>query len=280
MPVKILYCEGKSKSPDIRVLRTILRGTNCVVKPIGGKYGFGDRVRLAREFNPSSTIAGLLDRDFDADNTAPVQMPRPWQVENNTLWLGWRWERKEIENYLLDPCVVRQAIPAFSLSDDDYFGTLQNIAKRLSEYTAARTALSIVRPRFKPLGNDWGVEHGKARHKLPQDLSQDACLTGIRQSIQNYAENQIVTEKTVTQYFETYLSQCRPGGQRFEHFLTFFAGKDLFCALDPDIKTWGFASYSVFKEKILKGIEEAQSDLWNWLPEWGDLRQQVLTKTL
>lgn len=278
MPVNLLYCEGQAKSPDLRIIRTILRGVNCVVKPFGGKYGFGDKIRIAREFNTASVIAGLLDRDFDEDNAPPALAPRPWQVESNTLWLGWRWERKEIENYMIDPQVVRRAIPDLQPSDDEYLHALRNTAQNLAEYTAARTALSRVRPRFKPLGNDWGSEHGIARHKLPQDLSLEACREGIRRAIQDYSESQIVVEQAALQQFETYLPECQPGGQRFEHFLTFFAGKDLFCALDAQIRAWGIASYSVFKAKIIKGIEESQEDVWNWLPEWENLRQQIVTR--
>ena len=276
MPVTRLFCEGGPKSPDIRVLAAILRATNCLITPFGAKYGLGHKIRIAREFNNGSKIAGLLDRDFDADDTLPNQTPRPWLVERNTIWLGWRWERKEIENYLLDPQVVCQAIPNFPLSDAEYVHALRTAAQGLAVYTAARTALSIIRPRFEPLDNGWGDERGKAKHIFPQDLSQEACRAGILHSIQTHAQNQMVSEERAIQQFESCLPECQPGGQRFEHYLTFFAGKDLFCALDSQVRSWGYASYSVFKEKILKGIEEAQSDVWNWLPEWRNLRQQVI----
>ena len=276
MPVNRLFCEGSPKGPDVRVIAAILRGTNCLITPLGAKYGMGDKIRLARELNNVSIIAGLLDRDFDEHNTLPVQVPRDWRVAENTLWLGWRWERKEIENYLLDPQVVRHAIPNFPISDVEYAQALHSAAQGLAEYTAARTALSIIRPRFEPLSNSWGAERGKAKHIFPPDLSIEACRTGILLSLQTHAQNQVVGQERAIQQFESCLPECHPGGSRFEHFLTFFAGKDLFCALDPHVRLWGFASYSVLKEKILKGIEDAQSDVWSWLPEWGILRQQVI----
>lgn len=242
-----------------------------MVKPFGGKYGFGDKIRLAREFNGGDVIAGLLDRDFDADDSPPTQSPRPWRVENNTLWLGWRWERKEIENYLLDPRVVQQVLANRAPAPTDYDHALQNAANHMIHYTAARTALSCVRPRFSPLRNEWE----NARNI--NDLSELACRSGIRQVIASYAEQQIVSEESALQLFESFLPQCRPGGRRFEHFLMFFAGKDLLRGLEPGIQSLGFANCAVFKEKVLKGIEEAQSDVWMWLPEWQALRQQILT---
>ena len=218
----------------------------------------------------------MLDRDFDSDNTLPNQTIRPWLVEGNTLWLGWRWERKEIENYLLDPRVVRLAIPNFTLSETEYLHELRRAAQDLSVYTAARTALSIVRPRFIPLANSWGDARGKAKHIFPQDLTHESCRVGILKSVQHHASNQIVTAEIAVLQFENTLPECSPGGFRFEHFLTYFAGKDLFCALDSQIKSWGYFSYSFFKEKIIKGIEETQSDVWNWLPEWEYLRKQII----
>jgi hypothetical protein len=31
----------------------------------------------------------------------------------------------------------------------------------------------------------------------------------------------------------------------------------------------------IFRERVVKGIENSTEDVWTWLPEWEDLRQQV-----
>jgi len=35
------------------------------------------------------------------------------------------------------------------------------------------------------------------------------------------------------------------------------------------------AEYVQFRERVLKRIEQAQDDVWNWLPEWQQLRTLV-----
>jgi hypothetical protein len=77
--------------------------------------------------------------------------------------------------------------------------------------------------------------------------------------------------------FEALLPSCRPGGQRYRHFLTFFSGKDLLLGLRETLAQLNLGSPSEFRERILKGIETAQDDVWNWLPEWKQLRTQVQT---
>ena len=77
MPVNILYCEGVSKSPDLRVLSTILP-PGCVVRPIGSKQGLAQRILGARDVRSGSTIAGLRDRDFDNDDSPQSGSRRDW----------------------------------------------------------------------------------------------------------------------------------------------------------------------------------------------------------
>ncbi len=38
--------------------------------------------------------------------------------------------------------------------------------------------------------------------------------------------------------------------------------------LRSEISRFGFESPVVFRDRILKGIEETSEDVWTWLPEW------------
>ena len=87
MPVNVLFCEGGPKSPDIRVLNSVLAGVGCTIRPSGGKYGFGQMVRVYRQAHPGSTVAGLRDRDFDGDVVAPNRRPREWLVDGGSTWM-------------------------------------------------------------------------------------------------------------------------------------------------------------------------------------------------
>ncbi|MUG93466.1 hypothetical protein F7734_13920 [Scytonema sp. UIC 10036] len=100
MPVNILYCEGVAKSPDVRVISAIVP-PGCVVRPIGSKQGFAQRILGGKDVRTGSTIAGLRDRDFDDDDSSPSAHPRNWYITDGgtQVPLGWYWERKEIENY-------------------------------------------------------------------------------------------------------------------------------------------------------------------------------------
>lgn len=98
MPVSILFCEGKAGGPDVRILGKLLAG-RCELRPSGGKYGLGSLIKGARATIGNNVVFGILDRDFPDGWGAPMHRPMPW-IASDQDPLGWRWERKEIENYL------------------------------------------------------------------------------------------------------------------------------------------------------------------------------------
>jgi hypothetical protein len=273
MPVSVLVCEGQSKSPDIRLLRSILTGIACEIKPGGGKYGFGTRILAFREANPQSVIMGIIDRDFDDDVHLPVSRPREWTSDDGKIF-GWRWERCEVENYLIDPRIVEQTLGR-RISHQAYETALNEAVRLIGVYTAARTALSIARRRFSPLANAWGHE-GQLDHKFPERFEEADCRQGILQVLQEYDECQMITAKEVFAHFEAQLPVCQQDGTRFQHFLTFFSGKDLMLAMRPALQRFGFTSPKIFRESILYALENSAEDIWEWLPEWAALRQLIL----
>ena len=97
MSVTVLYCEGNTKSIDIRVIRQLL--PQCDIRPIGGKTSnFLRSIISDRRRNPN--LACLVDRDFDCQDC--TKCDRPIQYIYEQEWVGWTWERKEIENYLIE----------------------------------------------------------------------------------------------------------------------------------------------------------------------------------
>jgi len=277
MPVNLLYCEGGQKSPDIRVLAAILAGV-CVLKPGGSKYGLGQGIQFARMTSPGVLIAGLRDRDFDdADDTLPVCAPRQWLVDNNSLRLGWLWERIEIENYLIDPEVVTRALGIRTPNAQSYNAILQESAESIADYTAARMALSRSRMRFNPLQNAWGSQRGISDHRFPDQRAEADCRAAICDILASHEATQTVPVENVLDRFDALLPAHRPGGGRFAHFLTFFSGKDLLLGMQDHLIQLGLGTPGQFRERILKGIEQAQDDVWNWLPEWKQLRIMVQT---
>lgn len=276
MPVDILYCEGGKNSPDIRVLLNILSGI-CTVKPAGSKYGLDRQILFIKQERllPSSVVAALKDRDFDSDVSPPINFPRSWssRVDGQEIQVGWSWERKEIENYLIDPEVVSHALGAKAPPLEAYSIALEESARDIADYTAARVALSLSRQRLLPLNNCWGNSGGQ--HPFPSSLAESDCRTAITDIVRQYEQAQIIQENDVLDHFDRLLPMCRIGGSRFQNFLTFFSGKDLLCGMRLALLSFGLGEPFVFRERIIKGIENSSDDVSSWLPEWSQLRQVV-----
>ena len=124
MPVDQLLCEGGNNSPDVVVLRNLLIG-RCGVLALGAKYGMGSRIIARREAVGRDDVYGILDGDFVNVWKQPLDQPVDWKGSDGTLF-GWRWERKEIENYLIDPVVVDLALnrPNHAVPIHDYQSAL------------------------------------------------------------------------------------------------------------------------------------------------------------
>jgi hypothetical protein len=254
-----------------------------VVRPVGSKQGLAQRILGARDVRSNSVIAGLRDRDFDDDDSPPTGTPRQWNITDNTqtVQIGWSWERKEIENYLIDPKVVRRALGSKAPSINEYRVALQNSAEVIANYTAARIALSLYfRNRPSPPNNFWGEERDfKEGYRFPKDkgLTEINCRSEVNNIIKQYEQKLSSPKVDVLSQFNRLLPACWLDGSRFQNqnFLTFFAGTDLLYGMRNALRSFGFDSPVVFRERILKGIEESDEEMWTWLPEWQQLRELI-----
>ncbi|MCX7044150.1 MAG: hypothetical protein NTX50_01520 [Candidatus Sumerlaeota bacterium] len=276
MPVSLLFCEGGPKSPDIRVLNKLLVGIQVQGK--GGKYRMGDRVLARRDADPpnANAVWGILDGDFIKDWAIPTNRPRPWHSSEGHDF-GWRWERKEIENYLIDPDVVQNALPLNALNVAAYKRALEAARDSLCLYQAARTALSANRRRFRDLESSFGKEKGKQNHRFPERLDEASCLAGIREAVAYHQTAQIVQPENVIDSFQRYKGECQTGGMRYQSFMHSFAGKDLLWMMRDWFSQNGFKSPWVFLEMILHGIRQTADDIANWLPEWKELKEIIFS---
>jgi hypothetical protein len=230
----------------------------------------GERILARREVLGADVVFGLLDGDFSVWS-APQLSPSPWLVENETVHLGWRWERKEVENYLIDPEVVARA---FNTLPSGYEEALANAAERIANYQAARIALALNRPRFSPLATDFGHPRGRKKHPIPEDLSAEACLREVHRLALEWNEQKTIDEAKIDASFHVAAAECAPGGTRRQHFIGVFAGKDLLWAMNESLKAMGYASAAVFQERIMEQICNTPDHL-DWLPEWRALRRIV-----
>jgi len=163
MSVNVLLCEGVYQSPDRIILSRLLKGY-CQIMPIGSKRNMLNQVEVRRR-ESGSNIYGLQDRDFVKDWETPNNQPKTWKHRGTHQLLGWYWERKEIENYLVDPDVVSKALG--NKIPPNYRAVLEKASDQIWRYQAARTALSNCYQYFQPLK----ISFGKKRIILFQNLS-------------------------------------------------------------------------------------------------------------
>jgi hypothetical protein len=162
----------------------------------------------------------------------------------------------------------------------EYRTALQASANMIADYTAARITLSLARVQILPLNNFWGEEREKAYH-FPKNkgLKAENCRNNIRILLKKYEQHLMMHEREVLKQFEQNCLSCRAGGNRYQHFLTFFSGKDLLYGMRDKLRRFGFQSPVVFREQIVNGIEMSEENVWTWLPEWQRLRDLILDFT-
>jgi hypothetical protein len=141
MPITKLFVEGKLET---EVLYPILQGTP-VLQRGGSKNSLKPRARSERQEN--RIPAGYLrDRDFDFDPPADLSTPTV-DCEDDGVPIGWRWCRHEIENYLLEPAIVGEAM---KWAVEEVEEAIRVSATRIRNYEAARWTIGIVRRGLPP----------------------------------------------------------------------------------------------------------------------------------
>lgn len=269
MSVNVVVCEGGPQSPDVRVLSKLLAGL-CEVRPFGSRFGMGDRIKGMRQHS-GPVVFGVLDGDF-RDLNPVARRPRSWLVEGQLF--GWRWERKEIENYLLDADVMSRSLGASAPPVATWLEILRAAGERIAAYEAARTCLGLLQRHYRrPLETSFGRPRGSDNHRFPEALDEASCRTELLRTVGEYQSGLAFDE----QCFDQLLMECSPGGPRLGEFLTYFAGKDLLWAIDEPLQELGIPSCGVLRERILLGIEQALDPVETWVPEWGVLRNAVVS---
>jgi hypothetical protein len=270
MPVNVLLCEGVYQSPDRIILSRLLKG-HCQIMPIGSKRNMLNQIEVRRR-ESRSKIYGLQDRDFVKDWTIPNNQPKTWKHRGTHQLLGWYWERKEVENYLVDPEVVSNALG--NKMPKNYLTLLEQASDKIWRYQAARTALSNCYKHFQALEISFGKKRGKENYPFPEYFTDAAIRLGLKETVDSHrAKNKLVEKNEVLETYQTLLPEFDRGGIRRQYFLHTFSGKDLLWAMDDALKSLGGAIN--FRERVLVGIEESSEDIGTWLPEWQALRQII-----
>lgn len=125
-----------------------------------------------------------------------------------------------------------------------------------------------------------GNKEEKWSMKFPfgQIIDEASCRSEIKRIFTQYQNTQIPEENNIINKFIEILTDCQPGGFYFENhnYLTFFAGKDLLCAMEEDLDRLGLGDPANFKERILVEMRKIP-DVWQYLLEWQRLRELIQT---
>lgn len=265
-----LFVEGKL---DSELLNPVLaQGWQVTPVKDGGKRALKPRTYKERQDNLPFKTYYLRDRDFDFDpDTAAGQ--GPYDMGDD---LGFRWSRHEIENYMIDPLIVREAANLDDRELHDYRGALVYAGNRIYHYQTARWVVGTVRCGL-PLPRELQTHPSDIdpdRFDLPKDLEREPVRQWAIDSTDAY-RNQVhecLTPQSVEQVFEEKEGIFgRNGFMSVDNILVWFSGKDLLSALREWLSGNRQGDPGFFRSKIRDWMISNPSEVLHRLTEWQHL---------
>ena len=262
MPIAKLFIEGYL---EFQVLNPILQGTP-VLQRGGSKNSLKPRAYTERREN-KVTAGYLRDRDFDFDPPADLSKPTV-DSEDSGIPVGWRWCRHEIENYLIDPLVVSEAL-AWPIHDVE--DALRQAARNIRSYEAARWTVGIVRRALPPHYELRTRPDGLNEIALPLALDSAAVNAWASNSIETHREHTIA--KTDPPAVQASLDGF---AARFDdafvadvaNILLWFSGKDILAGMADWLSTKAVANPGAFRASLRDWIIANPERALELLPEW------------
>jgi hypothetical protein len=263
VPVVKLFIEGNLES---EVLNPILQGSP-VLQRGGSKYSLKPRAFAERREN--QVAAGYLrDRDFDYD--PPSDLSRPTvDSHDGGVPFGWRWCRHELENYLIDPAVVAEAMgwPMAEVEE-----ALRQAARKVRCYEAARWTVGLVRRELPP--NYELKTRPEELHKeidLPSALDAAAVNAWASMSIENHRGRIVaMTDPVVvkgsldafaTRFDDAFITDV-------SNILLWFSGKDVLAGMADWLIGRAVANPGAFRASLRDWIIVNPVRALELLPEW------------
>jgi hypothetical protein len=216
----------------------------------------------------------LRDRDFDSDPPADLSRPTVDGVDGGVPF-GWRWCRHEIENYLIDPAVVSEAM-AWPMPDVE--NALHEAAVKIRSYQAARWTIGLVRRALPPHYELRTRPDGLNEIDLPPALDSPAVNAWALKSIEDHRQTIVAATDAAT--VQASLSAL---AARFDDafvadvakVLLWFSGKDLLAGMADWLITKGVANPGAFRAALRDWIIANPVRSLELLPEWSGLTKVV-----
>ena len=278
----LLLCEGTESAADSVVLQKLC-GKIVRVVPVGSRFGMKHRIEVLRKVQDFPAYA-ILDRDFPQKWESQSCLPIPWMTQENSIskCYGWYWERKEIENYLIDPIVVRESLGESVFDWNEYTDALKIARDKISSYQAARLTLSVLgRTGQYYVASSKGVHRGSSDHyRFPEEgqLDEVTCDEWIASTHAEYENRHLSRFNSLDNLYHQYRIECNEGGIRFENYMAAFSGKDIAWCLNGWLRKKGFQGTKHFLNSILEGIAGSKTDITQWLFEWNRFYSVVVQR--
>lgn len=272
MPLAKLYVEGDL---DAAIYNTIFSGITIVQG--GTKNSLSPQARKDRTSRTAKINAGyLLDRYFDFVPPGALDFPTI-DAQHDGQTLGWRLNRHEIENYLIDPRVVSST---FGIEAADWEITLSQAAVKISHYQVARWTIGSVRSNLPPNYELNTKPNGVDELRLPADLTETASLKWCKDAIEAFRNkiephlSVVAIDAEIERRSETFR---RESLKNFTHVLVWCSGKDLFAAVD--LLVTGDAQIRGPKDlcnRLRDWVRTNPDQFLTYYPELQELRNQFL----
>jgi len=252
-----------------KIILAALLGGEPTVEPGGSKRSLRPQAaNLAKERH--KRFGYIRDRDFDFDPAEDQTSPVSLQMGEGNVW-GWHWCRHEIENYLLEPQLVCEAVPA--IHRDAYEQHLRDAAREIRFYEAARWAIGIGRRSLPP---NYELETRpseivKREMALPEDYSFEASLDWAVTTSNTFLSkvSSALAESSIQDNFQTH---CDRFNDIFlddvDLTLLWFSGKDLLAAMSPWLVGQGFPDPGVFRKELRQWCRHNGDRVLDVVPEW------------
>ncbi|MGO8675233.1 MAG: hypothetical protein ACLQVX_05115 [Limisphaerales bacterium] len=252
------------------MLTRVLAG-QVAVTPGGTKDDLHHIVRRELEEGKSG-IAYLRDRDFDSEpppsGTDGVEVDRLI----NGVVLGYRWDRTELENYLLEPPLVAAAL-GFDLAE--FSAEVARVASVLHAYTAGRWTLGQLRARTRRMTRVRTRPESLSgtAFPLPKSLAEadvvswlDTVVTRVSQAVAK--EFDVAAIRSQFEMYKNVLS-----GKCGAEILRWYSGKDLLGVLAGYFQSKGINNSAEALERVVVWLEtpDGISTAMGHLPDWRNL---------
>jgi hypothetical protein len=265
VPIAKLFIEGKL---DSEVLNPILQGSP-VLQQGGSKNSLKPRARAERREN--RVAAGYLrDRDFDFD--PPSDLSRPTlDSEDGGIAFGWRWCRHEIENYLIDPLVVSEAM-AWPVAEVEE--AICQSARRVRSYEAARWVVGTVRRALPPHYELRTRPDGLNEIDLPVALDAASVSAWASNSVETHRQRLVArADPPVVQrsFYDFSVRFDEAFLARVKDVLLWFSGKDILAGMSDWLIARAVANPGAFRASLRDWIIANPVRALELLPEWSNM---------